>query len=833
MEHLAQDASFKNRRRQAISKNETQIGIDYIEFDSAQKQLKLYFIPAAPTQRNKPVCPEITEANIRLLSENGLEQQFIRVGKVENSKKPTDPKIPLIITLEYSQGQNDSGLPIYLLQLVNVSHLDPFFAQVHFSLQNKSQFDPQVETTKEDSGAPKRLTPEIDYLSKDYSSFRELMLNRLSLLMPAWQENQPADLELMLVELLAFAADRASYYQDAVGTEAYLSTARRRISVRRHARLINYMMHEGCNARAWVQIQVEKNGGSNEITVPVKSPLLTKVTGLSQCVLDESSYQEALSEGAVVFETMEKITLDQEQNEINFYTWGARHFVLAKGSTHATLRGELESLNKGQILIFKEVRSPVTGKKADADLTRRHAVRLTEVRRGKDPLGKELYGKEMPIAEIRWHDEDALPFPFTISNISSNIKECITVACGNIVLADHGRTITDKQNQELIPSTVPASGPYRPSLRRTNLTYSVSYDEVMAEKQSATSQLSQAPREAIPTITLCKETSEISLLLYTNERSHGSWWLPKLDLLNSNRFSQAFVVEMENDRRAFLRFGNGIQGKQPSVGEKFQATYRVGNGTSGNVGQDTIAHLYLRKENKTKMKIISVCNLLAATGGIDPEMISDVQLYAPTSFQTQERCITEADYVEIITRHPEVQEAATIFRWTGSWYTAIIAIRRVNDFPIDYAFRQRMLEFMAPYRVAGNDINIRAPRFVALDIALTVRVADAYFASMVKQRLLEIFSAADLPNREPGFFNSDRFSFGQSVYLSQIITKAAAITGVLWVKAARFRRWGQNQTNMIEQTGKILIGPLEIVQVQNKADSPELGQITFDMKGGR
>ena len=37
-----------------------------------------------------------------------------------------------------------------------------------------------------------------------------------------------------MVELLAFVGDYLSYQQDAIATEAYLGTARRRVSVRRH-----------------------------------------------------------------------------------------------------------------------------------------------------------------------------------------------------------------------------------------------------------------------------------------------------------------------------------------------------------------------------------------------------------------------------------------------------------------------------------------------------------------------------------------------------------------------------------------------------------------------
>src|SRR5206468_8696108 len=105
----------------------------------------------------------------------------------------------------------------------------------------------------------KRDEPEINYLAKDYASFRQLILDRLALIMPDWQERHVPDLGIALVEVLAYAGDHLSYYQDAVATEAYLETARQRISVRRHVRLVDYPMHEGCNARAWVCVETDTN----------------------------------------------------------------------------------------------------------------------------------------------------------------------------------------------------------------------------------------------------------------------------------------------------------------------------------------------------------------------------------------------------------------------------------------------------------------------------------------------------------------------------------------------------------------------------------------------
>jgi len=111
-----------------------------------------------------------------------------------------------------------------------------------------------------DCPEPPLVEPQIDYLAKDYASFRRLMLDRLAIVLPKWTERHEADVGIALVELLAYVADGLSYYQDAVATEAYLGTARRRVSVRRHARLVDYFLHDGANARAWVCFQVEQGG---------------------------------------------------------------------------------------------------------------------------------------------------------------------------------------------------------------------------------------------------------------------------------------------------------------------------------------------------------------------------------------------------------------------------------------------------------------------------------------------------------------------------------------------------------------------------------------------
>ena len=62
----------------------------------------------------------------------------------------------------------------------------------------------------------------IDQLfGESNASFRQLMLDRIAVLSPEWQERNPADVGIALIELLAYAGDYLSYRQDAVATEAY------------------------------------------------------------------------------------------------------------------------------------------------------------------------------------------------------------------------------------------------------------------------------------------------------------------------------------------------------------------------------------------------------------------------------------------------------------------------------------------------------------------------------------------------------------------------------------------------------------------------------------
>ena len=381
-------------------------------------------------------------------------------------------------------------------------------------------------------------------------------------------------------------------------------------------------------------------------------------------------------------------------------------------------------------------------------------------------------------------------------------------ARGNIVLADHGLT---QKIESLNPSAAVEDEVYYPELSGVNNTVTVAYNHKEAKSQAAASIIIQDTHKAMPVVSL-----------QHNQES----WIAKQDLLGSDRFATEFVVETEKDGSSFIRFGDDVCGKKPSVNFKPTGTYRTGNGKAGNVGEGTINTIVFDGSG-----ILKVRNLLAASGGSEAETMEEVRQFAPRAFRTQQRAVTAADYVAKTELLTEVQKAAAKFYWTGSWYTVYIIIDRKEGKDIDAAFKNLVKKHLEQYRMAGYDLEIRAPRFVPLSIVINVCVKEGYFKTKVKAALLLAFSNYDFGDNKKGFFHPDNFTFGQPVYLSAVYKTAMEIQGVASVEIKEFKRWAKNATTEIHD-GFLQPSELEIIRLDNDSSLPENGKINFIMLGG-
>ena len=831
-------------RRDTVKTHATLTGIEFLEVSGDQHMLFVHFV--------KPDhLASLLVKNVRI--EGG--ERISGIGVVAVQISATDARL-LEVTVD-----EPGDFSFYTLRLVDVdmtAAFDPLLSAVRFSFKVDCPTD--FDCKPVDECPPEAHDePEIDYLAKDYGSFRRLMLDRMTSLMPGWRERNPSDVGVALVEVLAYVADRLSYQQDAVATEAYLGTARKRTSVRRHARLVDYFVFDGSNARTWVHIRVNRSApadGSLALKL-VEGDKTFRHSFLVRCGPEVAAIEPDTQLATLlrtyapeVFEPLHEVVLYPQHNDIEFYTWGARNCCLPLGATKATLKGNLARLQKGDVLLFEEVIGPRTGEPEDAAPAHRHAVRLSN-----DPVrtADPLYSQ--PVTEIEWDLADALPFPLCISSTTDSdhggrVVENVSVARGNIVLADNGLSIKAEPlgvvpnpviflpliaGDRCEPQTRQSAPPrFRPKLANGPLTQqgtvmvtSTGADGRKHQERAlfdpaapAASAFAWQQRDVVPAIAL-------------NEMPVARRWLPKRDLLNSDGIAEEFVVETENDLTATIRFGDDIHGARPAAGARFSAGYRVGNGAQGNVGADTLAHLVTNQPGLAGA-IEAIRNLLPARGGVEPESLEDVRKNAPQAFRVQERAVTAGDYAEVTQRQTDLrtQRAAATFRWTGSWHTVFVTADRDEGLPVDAGFENQLRDRLERYRMAGHDLEVDGPLFVSLEIVMTVCAKPDYFRSDVKAELLDVFSSRRLADGRLGVFHPDNFTFSQPVYTSRLYAAAMAVPGVDSVQITTFRRRGSTDLKPLED-GVLHFARLEIARLDNDPNFPERGSFVVHVQGGK
>lgn len=834
------------RRRHAVRTAASLNGLDYLEVSEDQLTLTLYFLGQAPEsirpenvriEGGRRVHPRVIDLRLCLQDDPEIDD-CMRV----TVDRPGDFSTYTLCLVELDEQGDPTGRPF--------PGFDRRYSCLEFSF--KAGCATGLDCAGGEVCPPeRRAEPEINYLAKDYGSFRQLILDRLALLLPDWRERHVPDVGITLVELLAYVGDHLSYYQDAVATEAYLDTARRRISVRRHVRLIDFWLHEGCNARAWVCVEtdqdslgippgdlffVTRHAGSPQEAGLLPADVLAKVpTGLYEVF-------EPLVEDPGV-----PLVFRRAHNEIPFYTWGDGECCLARGATRATLldqwieekhqeppqkgyygedehcpppepprpRKRLLALQAGDVLLFEEVIGPKTGDRADADPSHRHAVRLTKVTQEVDSLD------DTPVVEIEWSAEDALPFPLCLSVVGPPCPceriDNVSVAHGNVVLVDHGRRLgpetlgpvevekaVERCEGEGRPSEVQeVAALFRPSLSQGPLVHR----EPISRGASATRSLRQEPRRALPALELV------------------AGWSPRRDLLASGPGDLDVAVEIDDDGRAHLRFGDGELGRRPEAGTTFQVSYRIGGGPAGNVGAEAIAFTVPRET--LSGLTLKPRNPLPARGGTAPESVAEARMLAPHVFREEiQRAVTAEDYARIVEREfkGRVARAAASLRWTGGGDEVLVAV----DLPCgreDAALLREIESALECYRRIGHDVVVGPAVQVSLDVELQVCVRASFLRGHVEADLRKALGRS-------GLFHPDRLSFGEGIAASRLIAAAQAVSGVESARVSRLERLHEGPNGELE-AGFLPLGPMEIARLDDDIRFPENGRLELSLGGGR
>ena len=869
-----------NERRDAILSASVHPlnGVDFVEF---RRDLL-----APPAQRNrleiqflKPPPPALVGAPDSFSIEGG-----IRVVDIETIAVVADPDPNRLVLFVDREGDFST----YYLRVTHPG-IDEERCEAAFSF--KAGCPTEFDCGPRHDCEPERFVePALDYLAKDYQSFRRLMMDLAPQLNPDFDDHNPADLSVALIELFAYVGDYLSYFQDAAITEAFFDTCRHRVSAARHTRLIDYAMHNGRNAFCFVQF--DASAGPDGI-VPAGTKLLTQVieplrgqqappalvipTGVADFDDDKALAR------TVVFETSAPVRVLAGRNEMRIHDWGDASCCLARGAREAwlyvtspqgnNLRATRPDIALGEYLLLEEILGPRTGLAADADPRNRHVVRIEAVDVTSDPVFRDLLvggaitpaasgDVKLPLLHVRWRENDAPPLPFCLSAQLPETRQLIgpvTVVRGNVTPADHGRTVIrrlpdPKDPLRELPPVDVGTGRW-PIDQQILIDAPLTFQTMPSDPDYAFDGRLSAGRHDLDQPT--SRAMPAVVVEYGWAVGETELFRPVPTLFASDAYHPHFVAEVDTDHRVRLRFGDDQYGRRvthPTQPLTARARYRIGNGRLGNIGAGALTHVVMPDAidlvdpanpgggPQQFPDIIKLRQPLSARGGVDPQSIEEARQIAPEAFRAETfRAVTEADYEAVAMRLEYVAAAKASFVWTGSWHTVFVAIHPSDPALLDRmpgggarlqpAFAKHILAVLNRYRLAGYDLVVHAAIYVPIELEVQLCIARGHFRGDVLEAASNVLSNRRLAGASSGFFHPLNFRFGSAVYSSRIYALLQHIDGVESARILVMKRFWDAPNGELER-GLVAMGPSEVARLDNDRSQPEFGVLRLTAVGG-
>ena len=633
----------------------------------------------------------------------------------------------------------------YTLKLQNPDNninpaLDPFFANAEFSFKARCPSDLDCKETTPPCPPVQADVPPIDYLAKDFLSFRQALLDFSSLRYPEWQERSEADFGVMFAEALSALADDLSYTQDRIAAEASLETATQRRSVVRHARLVDYEPRPSTAAQVMLQFDVAAGVTQlpDGLAVTALSPDGTPVSfetgdSLENRLIDPSTGGRRDTPPVSVASSA------WNAGVITPYWFDDSERCLRAGATEMYVLGRGYDLFPGQPLLIE------TAGATSADPPIRQIVHLvkgnpaTEIC---DPLFQRVLadspagppyftcpqsppGTTAPTAvtQISWEPADRLVADRALTR---------TTLAGNLIPATQGLTLKASETPRLSEQSSESFAIRTPPDDQQDMSLAIARtgpNETAADpalqwlftlRTTPVAWLQPNDPNSLP-------LPEIIVSQQGLPSSEAQWRflhrLPDAEdfdnafTLDAARFSRlgqnsdsSTQYDYDGDGGDTIRFGDGTFGEIPADGTVFDVIYRVGGGAIGNVAAGAITQV---STAAATAGVVAVTNPLPAIGGADAEPLDRVRRLAPQAFRAvQYRAVRPEDYQAAAKTLPWVQQAGTVFRWTGSWLTVFTTADPLDSEQIKVEERTELINLLNRYRMARYEYYVPQARFV-------------------------------------------------------------------------------------------------------------------------
>jgi hypothetical protein len=796
-------------------------GVDYVEIANTQQtQLRVHFFTSVPV--------ELASAE-KVTICGGETINSVAVLALATSPWSADGDGRVILDLEVAAPGDFSTYTL----TIDSPTLDPYFDAVPFSFKANCESTLDCAPSTAQCPSPEDEQPPIDYRVKDFAGFKQALSDFSALRYTRWVERSEADVGVMAMEALSALADELSYLQDRVAAESKLETATQRVSLLRLARLVDYEPAPAIAATVTLLLEVGKNttsvpGGFRCSALGAENQSVPFVVGASP--IDPETGQPSLSSGQL---SLSSHKVDPRWNagpvearNLRPYWWDDSARCLAPGATQLWLIEQGHGLGQEpeqQLLIE-------TAPALDGYPPVREIVRISGVSEVEDPVFK------VQLTRIELAAPTELEHDLSRTHFAANLVPAVQGALAQETFAIPAQAPLSAPSPGAAPVVVRAAANWTPEDPRPDYRFSLAALQICWLASAIASADVNASVPAVPLIAL-EGVDE------TGVRTAWEW---QRSLLDSGAGDAAFTLTPEHYSLAAgtpgvtwldydgegttIRFGEGTLGLTPTPGTTFAVSYLTGGGTIGNVPADTITQI---EPGQDEAEVSAVSNPFAAEGGEEQETAQQIRDRAPQAFRANPlRVVRAEDYVRAAKTLPWVMQAGTSFRWTGSWLTVFTTAdpRERAELTIDEL--EQLSDLLNRRRLAGYESYVLAPSYASIDLQINVCALPSAFAGEVERAVLTCLQPGLLPDGSRGFFDHERWSFGQSLQASALLAAIQRAGGVLGVSSILYRQRGV-QWEWAQLPETVAIPADRILRLDDDPSRPEDGSLQVIVGGGK
>jgi hypothetical protein len=695
---------------------------------------------------------------------------------------------PLEVRVEFDGWGDHSPYTLTLLD-GGGSPLHPFYASASF----RFTIDCPCGDCRGDTGEAARLPaqpPAVDLLTKDYNGFVALLQDWVSVNDPSVTDLSGAAFEEVLVELLAWAGDLTSYYQDRVANEAFIESAAQRYSLRQHAVLLGQRLDDGRAADTVLAIDPEVSGFV-PAGLTVRMP-----TGAGEV--------------PVAFTVRDRVAVRAEHAAAALRPAafpGAADAQLPAGARSLLVLGHGVQLTTGDRLAL------VQGPFWQLVTLDRPAEQLAEpgwVASPADPFDPTT-DPLTPVTRLTWSE--------ALATTLSPWADPPLRLFANLVPARAGRPRVAKSNAaDLLPGQLllepdDSSQTVVPTGADTYLLRALRVPEW------------PVAQDDLPDGTGTVPAVEVIV--------SGVTWTQVEHLRASRSYDLHDTAAVDEDGAVWLGFGDGVDGHEIQVDQDgkpktaVEVDYRLGASGQSDVGLGTLTQVVTPTDTADRITLealgdLAVTNVTPGLGSRPAASGDRIRQDVPASLRhgPLQRAVSLDDYARVAMQVPGVGWATARARG-GVFNTVTVLVDPQGSGDLDTALREEVDEHLDRLRMLGREHVVLPAEYVPLAVELEVCPTGGVEASVVRARVLDELR----PGRDarPGYFHPDRLSFGDAVHLGDLLAFVQGIAGVRAVKATRFTTLGDTHGPAVRDV--ITLGRTAVARLDADPDYPEHGTL--------